>query len=587
MKNFTKILFAMLFAFTQAFTTQAQSVDLSLQGIMDLDLPSGGSDGKAIHLRAIQDIPDLSIYGIGVANNGGGTDGEEETLPVMSVLAGEDILLARTPSAMLAYFESCYTSFDHVLTAGTDISQNGDDAIELYMSGAVVETFGDINVDGSGQAWEYMDSWAYKINSGTTGSFVIADWSFGGVNCTDGTSTTSSSTCPYPLCINSYDLTMTDSWGDGWDGASWTATSTSSGTVFGPYTVSSGATQTETFSSADECFTVICGGGSFASEHSWTLDQNGSQILAGGDPYDGSWGTCLSGCTDPNATNYDATADLDDGSCSFAPCGATAPTHETFSTGLLPVGTCVPNQWAITTTTGSGWVFAGNPGFNASPSAGNDRNAGEFAWIDFSSTDVGAILEVEDVDVSALTNPTLKFDYFSDLGTYTCASNNLLHVEAYDGTTWNSIVVLQLNATGWNTYAYSVAGFENGDMAQIRFRAESSGLSCDYYNDLLLDDVQLMDAIYGCTDASYDNYDATADVDDGSCTNNYTLNMTDSWGDGWDGTSWTATSTSSGAVFGPYTVSSGATNTETFSSADPCFTVVCGGGSSFGVCGRR
>ena len=50
---------------------------LSLQGVMDFTVPSGGSDGKAIHLVATADIADLSVFGIGVANNGGGTDGME------------------------------------------------------------------------------------------------------------------------------------------------------------------------------------------------------------------------------------------------------------------------------------------------------------------------------------------------------------------------------------------------------------------------------------------------------------------------------------------------------------------------------
>ena len=51
---------------------------------------------------------------------------------------------------------------------------------------------------------------------------------------------------------------------------------------------------------------------------------------------------------------------------------------------------------------------------------------------------------------------------------------------------------------------------------QIRFRGESSGLFCDYYNDLLLDDVKIEEIVLGCTDSNYDNYDATAQVDDGS-----------------------------------------------------------------------
>ena len=58
---------------------------LSLQGVLDLSM--SGSAGKAIHLVANADIADLSVFGIGVANNGGGTDGEEEKLPSISVLA--------------------------------------------------------------------------------------------------------------------------------------------------------------------------------------------------------------------------------------------------------------------------------------------------------------------------------------------------------------------------------------------------------------------------------------------------------------------------------------------------------------------
>ena len=45
----------------------------------------------------------------------------------------------------------CFSDFDHVLEAGSGISQNGDDAIELYEQNQVIETFGDINVDGTGE----------------------------------------------------------------------------------------------------------------------------------------------------------------------------------------------------------------------------------------------------------------------------------------------------------------------------------------------------------------------------------------------------------------------------------------------------
>ena len=90
-------------------------------------------------------------------------------------------------------------NFEYVLLGNNHISQNGDDAIELFYYGNVIETFGDINVDGTGTPWEYMDSWAYKDATGSVG-FSGGNWIFGGVNCTDNSTTTHTSRCPYPLC---------------------------------------------------------------------------------------------------------------------------------------------------------------------------------------------------------------------------------------------------------------------------------------------------------------------------------------------------------------------------------------------------
>ena len=174
------------------FDSSELSNALMLQGIIDFTVPSGGSDGKAIHFVAVADIADLSAFGVGVANNGGGTDGQEYEFPAMAVNAGDNILLARTPEVMESYLAtSCYGSFEHVLAANTDMSQNGDDAIELFETGIVIETFGEIDVDGSGEPWEYMDSWAYKVNG---------EWTYGEVNCTDGTETIADASCVYPIC---------------------------------------------------------------------------------------------------------------------------------------------------------------------------------------------------------------------------------------------------------------------------------------------------------------------------------------------------------------------------------------------------
>lgn len=182
---------------------------ISLKGIMALTWDgSGTNDGKAIHLVANQDIPDLSIYSIGVANNGGGTDGIEYTLPAQSASQGDDILIAREPALISAYFGICIDEFEYVLQANSSISQNGNDAIELFKGNTVIETFGNADVDGTGQSWEYSGSWAYKYDG---------NWTYGGLDCSIGSSTNQASSCQYPICSEA--LTLQGVMAIVWDGS--------------------------------------------------------------------------------------------------------------------------------------------------------------------------------------------------------------------------------------------------------------------------------------------------------------------------------------------------------------------------------
>ena len=181
-----------------SLSSTAGEHDLILKGIIDFTTPLGGSSGKAIHLTAVRDIADLSSYGIGVANNGGGTDGVEYVFPQISANAGDQILVARSLNEFNQYVDTSQY-WDISLDASTSgaISMNGNDAIELFINvdnilleGDLIETFGDIyvNTDTNGAGcgndpgcWDYEDAWAYKNNMG--------EWIFGEVNCTDGYST--------------------------------------------------------------------------------------------------------------------------------------------------------------------------------------------------------------------------------------------------------------------------------------------------------------------------------------------------------------------------------------------------------------
>ncbi len=191
-KNIAIFIFAL--SSVISFPSHAQ---LSLRGVIDFDLPTAGATGKALHLKADSAIQDLSRFAIGVANNGGGTDGIEYVFPSLSLSQGDDIILYRDSSAIANYFQSCFSYFEIKLQASNSISQNGDDAIELFKDSVIIETFGDINVDGTGTSWEYTDSWAYKD---TLSAFWPNGWIYGGPNCTDNDTLVSTSSCPYPEC---------------------------------------------------------------------------------------------------------------------------------------------------------------------------------------------------------------------------------------------------------------------------------------------------------------------------------------------------------------------------------------------------
>lgn len=191
--------------FSPGFTylwNNAFAKELHLKGVFDFTTPDGGVTGKGIHLIADSAISDLSYYGLGVANNGGGSDGIEYTFPAISASAGDQILVLRDSQAMADYLDQCFSIFDIVLVdQGGRIDQNGDDAIEFYIGSNVLETYGDVNVDGTGQPWEYLDAWAYSKDT-TINLIKSRIWKTGIPNCTDNSNNIYYTDCKYPGCPN-------------------------------------------------------------------------------------------------------------------------------------------------------------------------------------------------------------------------------------------------------------------------------------------------------------------------------------------------------------------------------------------------
>ena len=78
----------------------------------------------------------------------------------------------------------------------------------------------------------------------------------------------------------------------------------------------------------------------------------------------------------------------------------------------------------------------------------------------------------------------------------------------------------------------------------------------------------------GCTDAGACNYDAGALIDDGSCCyeNCLTINMTDTWGDGWNGHGYVI-STVDGDVVATGGLETGSAGSDTYCVADGCYII--------------
>ncbi|MBL6644898.1 MAG: hypothetical protein ISP55_00415 [Flavobacteriales bacterium] len=231
-------------------------------------------------------------------------------------------------------------------TGGTAGGANAGQDTICIPSGACYEV-----VSGGGS---FLGEIGWTIVSAYTGAIIAGDEDGGTASfyfgptaevcgCTDvtalnfdGDATVDDGSCVFPSCDNPDDvlvqLLMYDTFGDGWDGASYTL-SNQAGEI-----LSTGSLDDATFVtdpgaagydflciSSTECYVFEVSGGSFPGEKEWQMvNFNTGEILYDFTANDGfgvfgvAAGDVVCGCTDANAFNYDETATADDGSC-FSP----------------------------------------------------------------------------------------------------------------------------------------------------------------------------------------------------------------------------------------------------------------------------
>jgi len=278
------------------------------------------------------------------------------------------------------------------------------------------------------------------------------------------------------------------------------------------------------------------------------VDTNGDFI---NDLFDGSFqlsfecAPVLSGCTNPCACNYDATANVDDASCEFFSC-------VTCTNGVAVMMDMVDEF-------GDGWNGAT---YVISDLAGNIVAEGSIDAAQCS------------VDANNFAGPESGFDVF-------CLEDGCYNITVGGGT-WDAEISWSLNDASGNpiiagiaetlsfTVGAGVCGCTDPGACNYDAAATDDNGSCEY------------STCAGCTDVTACNYDAAALISDpASCCyeNCVTLIMNDSFGDGWNGNTAVVVNESTGQIVATATLPAGFTATVNLCLEDGCYRITVGGGT--------
>ncbi len=191
---------------------------------------------------------------------------------------------------------------------------------------------------------------------------------------------------------------------------------------------------------------------------------------------------------DSTPTNHSAFTEPVNASANYVT--AIAPYIQSFDTAAIP------NGWFTGAPTGGPWVVGANTFWNTTrcATAATDRtgNSGFFAGLDMSGTDTTVILTMEPVDVSALTTPFLRMYHWMCTTGY--APANEVYVEANTAAGWTLIGLINTGDSAWQETGFNLSTFTVNDVVNIRFRAESGGSGDDFYGDIGLDDISIIEA---------------------------------------------------------------------------------------------
>ena len=389
--------------------------------------------------------------------------------------------------------------------------------------------------------------------------------------------------CCFDNCVS---ITLSDSFGDGWDGATMTITDNLGNfvDVIGEE-FAGGASYSETICLPDGCYLVSVGGGSFAGEHSWVIaGVNDGAGISGLDPTvdafmyigDPTPSCALFGCTDAGACNYDSEAGVDDGSGDYSCVGCMDPDGCDYDAAYTIDAACDYSCYGCTDDTACNYDAAATIPSNGT--YGDDccfDNCLTFDMTDsFGDGWNGNTYTITDLDGNLIATGDLdNADVVTTGGTGGGPNAGTDSLCIADGC-----------------YLLTVGGGSFTGEVGWSFNGQSGGAP-------ITDQLITVNTIAGCTDPAADNYDPAAGCDDGTCSyctaGQFTviMSMTDSFGDGWNDNTYTITNLTTGALvaFGAIDFAQNgdgnSVGTDIFCLDPGCYNLEVGGGSFIGEIG--
>ena len=178
-----------------------------------LDGPCTGGLPKVLEIYASGTV-DFALYTLQNQTNANTTWGASQDLSALGTRTNEFVYVLLTNGNLAiatAEFPNITTS--NSLESST-LNLNGDDRLRVINTTtlAVIDQFGVSDVDGTGTTWEWLDTYAKRVNgTGPDAGFNQANWTFTAINSLDGTGLCNTSTqLSTIVTLGSYTLGIND-----------------------------------------------------------------------------------------------------------------------------------------------------------------------------------------------------------------------------------------------------------------------------------------------------------------------------------------------------------------------------------------